>query len=96
MMVPTVGMCIVMGVLPGVFLRPMEPSVQRTIERVTGGSYAARPRLLHLVRETGSPAAPPALPPASRESRIATPGPNPPPQSPSSATATKARLATKE
>ena len=38
-MVPTIAMAIVMGVLPGVFLRPMEPSVKRTIERVTGRSY---------------------------------------------------------
>jgi hypothetical protein len=29
-----------MGVFPGVFLRPMEPSVKRTIERVTGRSFA--------------------------------------------------------
>ncbi len=40
LMVPTVAMCIVMGVAPGVFLRPMEPAVKRTIERVTGRSYA--------------------------------------------------------
>ena len=36
LMVPTVAMAIVMGVLPNVFLRPMEPSVKRVIERVTG------------------------------------------------------------
>jgi NADH-quinone oxidoreductase subunit M len=41
MMVPTVAMCIVMGVFPGVFLRPIEPSVKKTIERVTGRSYGA-------------------------------------------------------
>ena len=29
-----------MGVLPGVFLRPMEPSVKRTIDRVTGRNFA--------------------------------------------------------
>ena len=40
LMVPTIAMCIVMGVLPNVFLRPMEPSVKRTIERVTGRNYA--------------------------------------------------------
>ena len=40
MVVPTIAMAIVMGVFPGVFLRPMEPSVKRTIERVTGRSYA--------------------------------------------------------
>ena len=37
-------MAIVMGVLPNVFLRPMEPAVKRTIERVTGRSYASRSR----------------------------------------------------
>jgi NADH-quinone oxidoreductase subunit M len=36
LMVPTVAMAILMGVLPGVFLRPMAPSVDRIIERVTG------------------------------------------------------------
>jgi NADH-quinone oxidoreductase subunit M len=41
MMVPTIAMCIVMGVLPGAFLRPIEPSVKHTIERVTGRNYAA-------------------------------------------------------
>jgi NADH-quinone oxidoreductase subunit M len=40
LMVPTIAMAIVMGVFPGVFLRPMEPSVKRTIERITGRSYA--------------------------------------------------------
>ncbi len=37
LMVPTVAMAIVMGVFPGMFLKPMEPSVNRVIERVTGG-----------------------------------------------------------
>ena len=44
LVVPIVAMAIVMGVVPGVFLRPMEPSVDRLIERVTGGE-AARARL---------------------------------------------------
>jgi hypothetical protein len=34
---PTVALAILMGVLPGIFLRPMEPSVALVIERVTGG-----------------------------------------------------------
>ena len=38
LMVPIVAMAIFMGVLPGLFLRPMEPSVNRVIERVTGRS----------------------------------------------------------
>jgi hypothetical protein len=41
-MVPTIAMAIVMGVVPNVFLRPMEPSVKKTIERVTGRSFAER------------------------------------------------------
>jgi NADH-quinone oxidoreductase subunit M len=36
MVVPTIAMAIVMGVFPGVFMRPMEPSVTRIVERVTG------------------------------------------------------------
>ena len=37
LMVPTVAMAVVMGIVPGIFLKPMEPSVARVIERVTGG-----------------------------------------------------------
>jgi NADH-quinone oxidoreductase subunit M len=36
LMVPTIAMAIVMGVVPGFFMRPMEPSVNRVIARVTG------------------------------------------------------------
>jgi NADH:ubiquinone oxidoreductase subunit 4 (subunit M) len=36
LVVPTIAMAVLMGVLPGIFLRPMEPSVNKTIERVTG------------------------------------------------------------
>jgi hypothetical protein len=43
-MVPTIALVFVMGVFPGIFLRPMEPSVNRIIERVTG-SQPARVRL---------------------------------------------------
>ncbi len=43
LMVPTIAMTVVMGVFPNVFIRPMEPSVRRTIERVTGRSFAAVP-----------------------------------------------------
>jgi NADH-quinone oxidoreductase subunit M len=34
LVVPIVAMAIFMGVVPGIFLRPMEPSVNRVIERV--------------------------------------------------------------
>jgi hypothetical protein len=43
LMVPTIAMAIVMGVFPMVFLRPMEPSVRKTVERVTGRSFAEAP-----------------------------------------------------
>jgi NADH-quinone oxidoreductase subunit M len=43
LMVPTIAMAIFMGVFPGVFLRPMEPSVNRVVERVTGN----QPRQVH-------------------------------------------------
>jgi NADH-quinone oxidoreductase subunit M len=43
LMVPTVATAILMGVFPAIFLRPMEPSVRKTVERVTGRSFAARP-----------------------------------------------------
>ncbi len=51
LMVPTIAMTIVMGVFPNVFLRPMEPSVKRTVERVTGRSYAQRPAVQPAVTE---------------------------------------------
>ena len=41
MMIPTVAMCIFMGVAPGVFLKPMEPSVLRTIDRINQVRLAA-------------------------------------------------------
>jgi NADH-quinone oxidoreductase subunit M len=69
MMVPTIAMCIVMGVLPGVFLRPMEPSVKRTIERVTGRNYAGTTAPLPTrVTATLAPAPPdPQLPSHARD-----------------------------
>jgi NADH-quinone oxidoreductase subunit M len=36
MVVPIAAMAVFMGVMPNVFLRPMEASVQRVVERVTG------------------------------------------------------------
>src|SRR5262245_51072286 len=40
LVVPTVALAILMGVLPGVFLPPMEPSVNKIIDRVTGAQPA--------------------------------------------------------
>jgi NADH-quinone oxidoreductase subunit M len=53
MMVPTIAMAIVMGVFPGVFLRPMEPAVKRTVERVTGRNFSGATPLMNLAQ--GSP-----------------------------------------
>jgi NADH-quinone oxidoreductase subunit M len=36
MMVPTVAMCILMGVAPTIFLRPMGPAVTRVVELIQG------------------------------------------------------------
>jgi NADH-quinone oxidoreductase subunit M len=36
LMIPTIAMAIVMGVFPAIFMRPMEPSVNRIIDRVVG------------------------------------------------------------
>jgi NADH-quinone oxidoreductase subunit M len=36
MMIPTVAMCIFMGVAPTIFLRPMEPSVAKLIDLING------------------------------------------------------------
>jgi NADH-quinone oxidoreductase subunit M len=43
LVVPTIAVAIAMGIFPVAFLRPMEPAVKRTIERVTGRSFADKP-----------------------------------------------------
>ena len=65
LMVPTIGMAIVMGVMPAVFLRPMEPSINKVIERVRGAQPArvsreARPAPLRTVVPASLPNARPA------------------------------------
>ena len=40
MMIPTIALAIFMGVFPAVFLRPMEPAVNRLIERVVDAQPA--------------------------------------------------------
>ena len=42
MMVPTIAMCIFMGVFPNVFLKPMEPSVRKVLDKINGVSAIAR------------------------------------------------------
>jgi NADH-quinone oxidoreductase subunit M len=36
MMIPTIAMCILMGVAPAIFLRPMEPSIIRVLDLIHG------------------------------------------------------------
>ena len=64
LMVPTVAMAIVMGIVPGMFLRPMAPAVAQVIERVTG-AQPARVR-------TEPPPAPPAVPAMAHDRPIRT------------------------
>jgi NADH-quinone oxidoreductase subunit M len=52
MMVPTIAMAVLMGVLPGLFLRPMEPSVVRAVDRITGAQPA---RAQNLAPPTSNP-----------------------------------------
>jgi NADH-quinone oxidoreductase subunit M len=87
LVVPTIAVAIVMGVFPGVFLRPMEPAVKRTMERVTGRSFAGKIAIRDArlaVRHDGriiSPAAQESAPPAdlkpNREPRSANRGGSP-------------------
>ncbi len=37
---PVCAMSIIMGVVPGVFLKPMEPAVRKTVEKVVGAGRA--------------------------------------------------------
>jgi len=41
LMIPTVAMAIFMGVAPSLFLRTMEPSVVRTVDRTNGVQVTA-------------------------------------------------------
>jgi NADH-quinone oxidoreductase subunit M len=41
MVVPTIAMCIFMGVAPNVFLKPMAPAIERLIDRVHNNTAAA-------------------------------------------------------
>ena len=66
LMVPTIAMAVLMGVLPGIFLRPMEPSVVRIVDRVTG----AQPSRTHNL-----PSAPDR--PSTLDPRPSAPGPRP-------------------
>jgi NADH-quinone oxidoreductase subunit M len=65
LMVPTIAMAVLMGVAPGIFLRPMEASVARAVDRVTGAQPATV--RMHAVEPPGAPAARPAV--MEREAR---------------------------
>jgi NADH-quinone oxidoreductase subunit M len=60
---PTVAMAIVMGVLPGVFLAPMEPAVARVVQRMQAAGPAVTMRVQAPAaigaRVTGVPVSPP-------------------------------------
>jgi NADH-quinone oxidoreductase subunit M len=64
MMVPTIAIAIVMGVIPGVFLRPMEPSVVRVLERISG-TQTRTSQNVH-----PAPANSPRIPPAFAAERL--------------------------
>jgi len=59
-LVPTIAMAIVMGVLPGPFLRPMAPAVDRVIERVDRG----RPAVVENREKRGQTPFPTSRPPS--------------------------------
>ena len=66
LMVPTIVMAVVMGVVPGFFMRPMEPSVNRVIARIT-----ERPPAQASVSPSGQPQGARAVTPAAnREPRV--------------------------
>ncbi|RPJ66939.1 MAG: NADH-quinone oxidoreductase subunit M [Acidobacteria bacterium] len=44
--VPTVAAAVLMGVLPGLFLRPMQPSVEKLLQRVSRETVAAAPTVV--------------------------------------------------
>jgi NADH-quinone oxidoreductase subunit M len=66
---PVIAMCILMGVVPGVFLKPMEPSVRKTVEHIVGTSQpanaAATPLSVPLVQEAAATTATPGPTPDS-------------------------------
>jgi NADH-quinone oxidoreductase subunit M len=45
MMIPTIAMAVFMGVFPNVFLKPMEASIVRTLDRVHGGTVASSTKI---------------------------------------------------
>jgi NADH-quinone oxidoreductase subunit M len=42
MMIPTVGLAVLMGVFPNIFLKPMEPSIVKTLDRINGTVTSSR------------------------------------------------------
>ena len=60
---------VVMGVVPGIFLKPMEPAVRRTVDHIVGTSQPANaavtPLPTPLAQEVAATPASPDLPPGS-------------------------------
>ena len=49
---PICAMCVVMGVVPGLFLKPMEPAVRKTLEQIVGTTGPANAQLPATPAET--------------------------------------------
>ncbi|MBP1635402.1 MAG: nuoM 2, partial [Acidobacteria bacterium] len=60
--VPTVAVAVLMGVFPGLFLKPMQPSVERLLQRVSREAVAEAPApgVSRAAADAGAPGAPPA------------------------------------
>ena len=62
LVVPIVALCVVMGVLPNLFLRPMGPAVERMVNRLN----QAAPARIQAEAEPGDPVERVTVPPVSR------------------------------
>jgi hypothetical protein len=58
-------MAIVMGVVPGLFLRPMEPAVTKTVQAIVGSPGPANTAARHAAPEAGEGPADAARPAAA-------------------------------
>jgi hypothetical protein len=97
MMIPTVAMAIFMGVFPRVFLAPMEPSVNRIIERIHGvtvtqSGLGTRSSGLGIARADQTDATTAAAPSGTRIPSPDSRAPSPEPRAPIRITSPEARV----
>jgi NADH-quinone oxidoreductase subunit M len=59
---PVCAMCIVMGVVPGVFLKPMEPAVKKTVEHIRGSGLPMSTERVEPVKPVKTAVLVPAIP----------------------------------